>query len=87
MRGPFLFLAVVIVVVLADLGILRCQGWVSNFVQELCLCGVVVATVMVHYRSLPLDYCQWREQLQPMGMSAGVVMVVHAVALPAILQN
>ena len=48
-RGPLLFLAVVVVVVPTDLRILRCWGWVLDFVQGLCLCGIVVETVMVHY--------------------------------------
>ena len=53
MRVPLLFLAVVVVVVLADLGILHCWGWVPGLVQGLCLFGVVVETVMVHYGLLP----------------------------------
>ena len=87
MRGPLLFLAVVVVVVPADLGILRCWGWVLDFVQGFCLWGVVVETVIVHYGSLPLDYCQWMEQLRPMGVNVGVAMVVHVVVLAVILRN
>ena len=55
--------------------------------QGLCLYGVVVETIAVHYGLLPLDYCQWMEQLQLMWMSMGAVMVVTAVVLPAIPQN
>ena len=87
MRGLLLFLTVVVVVVPTDVGILCCWGWDPDFVQGLCLCGVVVETVMVHYGSLPLNYCQWMEQLRPMGVNVGVAMVVHAVVLPAILRN
>ena len=87
MRGPLLFLAVVVVVVLAHIGIPHCWGWVPDFVQGLCLCGVVVETVMVRYGSLPLNYCESREQLQPIGMNMGVVMVVYTLVLPAILLN
>ena len=47
MQGPLLFLAVVIVAVLTDLEILRWWGWDPDFVQGLCLCDVVVETVMV----------------------------------------
>ena len=49
MQGLLLFLAVVVVAVLADNGILRCWGWNRDFVQGLGLCGVVVETVMVRY--------------------------------------
>ena len=52
--------------------------------QGLCRCGVVVETAVVDYGLLPLDYCQWVEQLQLMGVSVGVAIVVHAVVLPAI---
>ena len=55
--------------------------------QGLCLCSIVVETAVAHYGLLPLDYYQWIEQLQLMGVCVGVVMVVHAVVLPAILQN
>ena len=87
MRGPLLFLTVVDVVVLADLGILRCWGWDLDFVQGLCLYGIVVEIAVVHYRLLLLDYCQWMEQLQLVGVSMEVVMAVHDLVLPAILQN
>ena len=81
------FLAVVVVVLHANLGILSCCGWVRDFVQWLRLCGVVVETVIVHYGSLALDYCQWMEQLRPMGVNLGVAMVVHTVVLTANLPN
>ena len=57
MQGLLLCLAVVVVVVLADLGILPCWGWDPNFVQRLCLCSVVVGTAVVSYVLLSLDYC------------------------------
>ena len=87
MRGPLLFLAVVVVVVPSDLGILRCWGWVPDFVQGLCLFDVVVETAVVHYGLLLLDYCLWMEQPQLMGVNVEVVVVVHAAVLPAILRN
>ena len=55
--------------------------------QGLYLCGVVVETAVVHYGLLTLEYCQWMEQLQLMGVSMGVVIVVPTLVLPAILQN
>ena len=61
MRGPLLFLAVV-VAVLTILEILRYWGWVPGFVQEPCHFGVVVGTVEENYVLLPLDYCQWMGQ-------------------------
>ena len=81
------FLVVVVVVELVGPGILRCWGWVPDFVQGLCLCCVEIETVMVYYGSLPLDYCQWIEQLLLMGVSVAVVIVVYTVVVPAILQN
>ena len=53
--GPLLFLAVVVTALLAGLGILRCWGWVLDFVQGLCICGVMVEIAVVEYVSLPLD--------------------------------
>ena len=58
MQGPLLFLAVIVVAVLTDLGILRCWGLDPGFVQGLCLYGVVVELAVVHYGYLPLDCCQ-----------------------------
>ena len=86
-QEPLPFSAVIVVAVLAGPELLRCWRWVPNFIQELCLCCVVVQIAVAHYVSLLLDYCQWMEQLQLMRMSVGVVMVVHAVVLPGILQN
>ena len=63
MQGLLPFLVVAVVLELVGPGILRCWGWVLDFVQGLCLCDVVVETVIVHYGSLLLDYCQWMEQL------------------------
>ena len=86
-RGPLLFLAVVVVAMLAAFGILHCWGWDPDFAGGLFLCGVVVEIAVAYYGSLPLDYCQWMEQPQLMAVSVGVVMVVHAVVLPAMLEN
>ena len=58
MQGLLPFLVVDVVVELVGPGILRCWGWVPDFVQGLYLCGVMVVTVMVHYGSLLLGYCQ-----------------------------
>ena len=87
MRGPLLFPAVIVVAVLAGPAILPCWLWVPDWEQGLSLCSVVVETVMVHSGLLPLCYCQWMEQLQLMGVSVVVVMVVHDSVLPAILLN
>ena len=87
MRGQLLFPAVVVVALLAGPGIPCCWGWVPAFVQVLCLCGVVIEIVMGHYRSLPLDYCQWMAQPQLIQVSVRVMMVVHVVVFAAILRN
>ena len=87
MQGLLPFLVVAVVVELVGPGILRCWGWVPDFVQGLYLWGVVVENVMVHYGLLLLGYCQSMELLPLMGVSVGVVMVVYAVVLPAILRN
>ena len=86
-RGPLLFRAVVVVAVRAGPGIPRCWRWVPCFVQGLCLRGVVAGIVIVHYGSLPLDYCQWIGLQWLVEGSREVVMVVHIVVLPAILRN
>ena len=87
MRGPLPFPLVIVVAVLIGPGILRCWGWVPDFVQVLSLHNVVVGTVMVHSGLLVLRYCQWMEQPQLIEVSVVVVIVVHAVVLPAILQS
>ena len=58
MQELLLFLVAAVVVELIGPEILGCLGWGPDFVQGLCLCGVVAEIVMVHYGSLPLDYCQ-----------------------------
>ena len=87
MQGPLLFLTVVVEDVLAGPGIPRCWWYGRDFVQGLCLCEVVVEIVVVHYGLLPLYYCQWMEQPQLIGLSTAIIVVVHAVVLPAILQS
>ena len=57
-QGMLPFLAVAVVVEPVGPGILCCWGWVPDFVQGLCLCGVVIEIVMVYYGSLPLNYCE-----------------------------
>ena len=47
----------------------------------------MVEIAVVQYGSLPLDYGQWMEQLQLMGVYVGVVIVIHPVVLPATLRN
>ena len=87
MQGRLTFLAVVAVIELVGPGIPRSLGWGPDFVQGLCLCDVVVEITVVHYGSLPLDYCQWMEQPQLMEVSVGGMIVVHTVVLSAILRN
>ena len=87
MQGPLPFPTVIIVAVLAGPGFLHCWEWVPDFLQGLCHCEVVVEIAVVSYELLLLDCYHWMEQLQLMGVSMGVVMVVYAVVLPAILQN
>ena len=70
-RGQLLFPAVTVVVVLIGPGILPCCGWVPGFVQEYCLCGLVVEIAVACCQSLPLDYCQWMVQQQLMGGERG----------------
>ena len=71
----------------ADFGNLHCWRWVFEFVQGLCLRGVVVETGMVHYGSLSLDYCQLLEPLRLIMVNEEVAMVDHFVVLTAILRN
>ena len=87
MRGLLPVPAVIIIAVLAGFGIRHCWRWVPSFVQRLCLCSVVDEIAAVHYISRPLNYCQWMEQPQLIEVSVVVVIVVHAVVLPAILQS
>ena len=47
-----------VVVDLIGLEIPHSLGWGPDFIQGLGLCGIVVETAVVHYGSLPLDYCQ-----------------------------
>ena len=86
-QGPLLFLTIIVVAVLARPGIPRCWGWVPGFVHRLCLCGIMVELVMVHYGSQALDYCQWMAQAQLMRVSVGIMMVVHTVVFPALPRN
>ena len=81
------FLTVIAVIEPVGPGISRCVELGPGFIQGLCLCSVMVEIAVVHYRSLPLDYCQETEQSQLTRVSVGVMMVVHAVVLPAILRN
>ena len=53
---PFPVVAVVVELVGPEFP--RCLGWGLDFVQGLCLYGVVIELVMVHCGSLPLDCCQ-----------------------------
>ena len=62
-------------------------GWGPRFVQGHCHYGIVVDITVVHCESLSLSYCQWMEQPQLIQGSMGLVMVVHTIVLPAILQN
>ena len=56
-RGQLPFLAVVAILGLKGLEIPRYWEWGLDCMQGLCLCGVVVDIVVVHYALLPLDYC------------------------------
>ena len=82
---PSLIAAVVVELVGPEIP--HCLGWGSDFIPCLCLGDVRVEIAVVHYRSLPVDNCQWMEQPQLIGVSVGVIMVVHAVVLPAMLRN
>ena len=80
-------LVAAVVVELIGPEILHCLGYGPDFVQGLCLCGVVVEIVVVYYRSLPLNCCQWMEQPQLMGVSVVIIVAIHTLVLPAILQS
>ena len=61
--------------------------WVTDFWQRLCLFSVAVETVVGHYDLLPLGYCQWIGLQWLVWGSMEVMIVVHAIVLPAILEN
>ena len=52
------FLAVVAVLAVKGPKILHYWEWGPDYVQGLCLCSIVIESVVVQCVSLPLDYCQ-----------------------------